>query len=82
MTSQGDRHPEPPPTATFTERLAHRTAIHAGRERCNLRQQTVEPAFGLIKEVLGFRLFRRRGQAKGSLNWTLVTFAHEEEAFA
>jgi hypothetical protein len=68
--------PPPPPEATFTEKLAHRTACRAGRERYKLRQQTIEPAFGVIKEVLGFRRFSLRGLAKVSLEWTLVTLAY------
>lgn len=68
--------PAPPPEATFTARLAHRTATQAGRVRYKLRQQTIEPAFGVIKEVLGFRRFSLRGLAKVSLEWTLVTLAY------
>jgi transposase len=68
--------PPPPPEATFTEKLAHRTACRAGRERYKLRQETIEPAFGVIKEVLGFRRFSLRGLAKVSLEWTLVTLAY------
>jgi hypothetical protein len=33
-------------------------------------KQTVEPVFGIIKEVLGFRRFRLRGKDKASLEWT------------
>ena len=68
--------PAPPPEATFTEKLAHRTATRAGRQRYKLRQQTIEPAFGVVKEVLGFRRFSLRGLAKISLEWTLVTLAY------
>lgn len=68
--------PAPPPEASFTAHLAHRTAIRAGRERYKLRQQTIEPAFGVIKAVLGFRRFSLRGLANVSLEWTLVTLAY------
>jgi transposase len=68
--------PAPPPEATFTARLAHRTATRAGRARYKLRQQTIAPAFGVIKAVLGFRRFSLRGLAKVSLEWTLVTLAY------
>lgn len=37
-----------------------------------LRKQTVEPVFGIIKELMGFRRFRLRGWEKVSLEWTLV----------
>jgi hypothetical protein len=37
-----------------------------------LRKQTVEPAFGIKKEVIGFRRFSLRGHEKVSLEWTMV----------
>jgi multidrug efflux pump subunit AcrA (membrane-fusion protein) len=69
--------PAPPPsTASFAERMRHRTATHAGRQRYKLRQQTVEPVFGIIKAALGFRRFSLRGAAKVALEWTLLTLAY------
>ncbi len=69
--------PAPPqPDAPFLERLAHRVATRAGRARYKLRQQTVEPVFGIIKEALGFRRFSLRGLEQASLEWTLVTLAY------
>ncbi len=50
---------------------------HACRTaRYKLRQQTVEPVFGIIKEALGFRRFSLRGLEKAALEWTLVTLAY------
>ena len=71
-----DDPPAPPPDAPFAERMRHRTATAAGRGRYKLRQQTVEPAFGVIKEVLGFRRFLLRGLSKVSLEWNLVCLAY------
>ena len=68
--------PVPGPDATFTERLRHRTATTAGRALYKLRQQTVEPVFGIIKEAMGFRRFSLRGLAKVSLEWDLVCLAY------
>jgi hypothetical protein len=68
--------PEPGPEAAFTERLRHRTATAAGRALYKLRQQTVEPVFGIIKEAMGFRRFSLRGLAKVSLEWDLVCLAY------
>ena len=69
--------PAPPATgASFAERMRHRVATRAGRARYKLRQQTVEPVFGIIKEALGFRRFHLRGMAKAALEWTLVTLAY------
>lgn len=68
--------PAPPPAAPFAERMRHRTATVAGRALYKLRQQTVEPVFGIIKAVLGFRRFSLRGLAKVSLEWELVCLAY------
>ena len=69
--------PEPPaPDAPWTEQMAHRVATQAGRARYKLRQQTVEPVFGILKSALGFRGFRLRGHAGAALEWTLVTLAY------
>ncbi len=68
--------PEPAVDAPFGERMAHRVATKAGRARYKLRQQTVEPIFGIIKEAMGFRRFSLRGEAKVALEWTLVTLSY------
>ena len=69
--------PEAPgPEASFEEKMIHRVATQAGRARYKLRQQTVEPVFGIIKEAMGFRRFSLRGLAKVSLEWTLVALAY------
>lgn len=76
---QLEKQTDPPPPgegASLIERMAHRLATRAGKARYKLRQQTVEPVFGIIKEALGFRRFSMRGQAKASLEWTLVTLAY------
>lgn len=67
---------EPAPHAPWSEKMAHRVATKAGRARYKLRQQTVEPIFGIIKAVLGFRSFRLRGLAGAATEWTLVTLAY------
>ena len=67
--------PPPPPGALMTEQMKYRTRTATGRARYKLRQQTVEPTFGIIKEVLGFRRFSLRGEANVALEWTLVTLA-------
>jgi len=68
--------PEPPPAgASLREAMRHRLKTTAGRTLYKLRQQTVEPVFGIIKSVLGFRQFRLRGRDKVSLEWTPVCLA-------
>jgi hypothetical protein len=69
--------PAPPAAAaSLIEVMRHRLKTTAGKSLYKLRQQTVEPVFGIIKSVLGFRQFRLRGQAKVALKWTLVCLAY------
>ena len=69
--------PESPAAdASVTEVMRHRLRTTAGKALYKLRQQTVEPVFGIIKAVLGFRQFRLRGREKVSLEWTLVCLAY------
>ena len=74
-----EKQPEPaapPPGASVAEVMRHRLKTTAGKALYKLRQQTVEPAFGIIKAALGFRHFLLRGLEKVSLEWTLVTLAY------
>jgi hypothetical protein len=66
----------PAAEASIAEVMRHRLRTTAGKALYKLRQQTVEPVFGIIKAVLGFRQFRLRGRAKASLEWTLVCLAY------
>lgn len=47
-----------------------------GRRIYRIRKSTVEPVFGIIKEVLGFRQFLLRGMEKVALEWDLVCTAY------
>jgi hypothetical protein len=64
------------PEATAKERMAHRLKTKAGRALYKIRKQTVEPVFGIIKEVMGFRRFRLRDRQKVSLEWKLVCLSY------
>ena len=64
------------PEASAKEIMAHRLQTLAGKALYKLRKQTVEPVFGIIKEVMGFRRFLLRGRAKVSLEWTLVCVSY------
>jgi len=74
--------PLPPDTATATEKMRHRLKTVAGKAKYALRKQTVEPVFGIIKSVMGFRQFLLRGRAKVSLEWTLVALAYNFKRLA
>jgi len=68
--------PVPGAGAGVAEVMKHRLQTAVGKAKYKLRQQTVEPVFGIIKSVMGFRQFRLRGTAKVSLEWTLVCAAY------
>ncbi len=67
--------PAPPADATAVERMAHRLRTPAGRATYAQRKHTVEPVFGIIKSVMGFRQFLTRGLDKVRNEWTLVCLA-------
>jgi hypothetical protein len=76
---QLENHPDPEPPgadASFAQKMKHRTSTAAGRALYKLRQQTVEPVFGIIKQAMGFRRFSMRGLSKVSLEWNLVCLAY------
>jgi len=66
---------EPPAEATAVERMANRLKTRTGRAAYALRKQTVEPVFGIIKSVMGFRQFLTRGLDNVQGEWTLVCLA-------
>jgi len=66
----------PGPEATAKEIMAHRLKAEVGKALYKFRKQTVEPVFGIIKEVMGFRRFLLRGREKVSLEWTLVCVSY------
>jgi transposase len=69
--------PNPPVVgASVSEVMKHRLATAAGKQKYKLRQQTVEPVFGIINSVLGFRRFVLRGLGKVKLEWTLICAAY------
>jgi transposase len=67
--------PELPANPTPVQRMTHRLKTGAGRAAYALRKSTVEPVFGIIKSVLGFRQFLTRGLDNVQGEWTLVCLA-------
>ena len=57
------------------DKMKHRLKTKAGRAAYGQRKQTVEPVFGIIKSVMGFRQFLLRGLANVQNEWTLVCLA-------
>ncbi|MDP4028250.1 MAG: IS1182 family transposase [Gallionella sp.] len=73
-----ERFSEPaalPANATPVEKMKHTLKTQAGKAVYALRKQTVEPVFGIIKSVMGFRQFMLRGLEKVGHEWMLVCLA-------
>jgi len=62
--------------ATAQERMAAKVRTPAGRALYARRKVIVEPVFGQIKEVRGFRRFLLRGLANIRGEWRLVCLTH------
>jgi transposase len=68
--------PEPlPDNADAVSRMKHRLKTAAGKAIYAIRKSTVEPAFGVIKAVMGFDRFSLRGCTAVSGEWDLVCIA-------
>jgi transposase len=64
-----------PVTEDPVVQMKHQLATQSGRALYALRKQTVEPVFGIIKQVMGLRQFSMRGLDKVTGEWTLATLA-------
>ena len=73
-----DRFREPlplPDNADAVTRMKHRLRTQAGKKLYAKRKSTVEPVFGIIKAVMGFRQFLLRGFVSAQGEWDLVCIA-------
>ena len=76
-----DFRPEPPPKpakeprAEWIKAMRERMELPENRAHCRLRRHAVEPAFGIVKQAMGFRQFPLRGVEKVEGEWKLVTLA-------
>ncbi|WP_020494376.1 IS1182 family transposase [Verrucomicrobium sp. 3C] len=76
-----DRRREKPVayTAPWRRKMIEKLASPESRRLYARRKQTVEPVFGIIKSVMGFRAFRLRGQAKVQGEWSLACLAYNSK---
>ena len=65
-----------PDNPTPLERMKHRLHTPEGKALYALRKSTIEPIFGIIKQVMGFRQFLLRGLEKVEGEWGLVCLAY------
>lgn len=66
----------PPDDATAIEAMEHRLRTADGSTLYAMRQHTVEPVFGDVKHLRGFRRFTRRGLRAVDAEWKLQMAAH------
>ncbi|MGZ4976340.1 MAG: IS1182 family transposase [Methylobacter sp.] len=64
-----------PETVDPLVKMAWKLQTQSGRALYGKRKSTVEPVFGIIKQVLGFRQFSLRGLDAVTGEWKLVTMA-------
>lgn len=78
-------HNKPPPAAprgriakktTKTQRMARKLKTIKGRTTYSKRKHIVEPVFGQIKEVRGFRRFSLRGLQNVAAEWSFICLTH------
>lgn len=73
-----ERFTEPPPlpdNSNAVETMKHRLKTRSGRKLYGKRKSTIEPVFGIIKSVMGFRQYLLRGFESVQGEWTLVCLA-------
>ena len=68
--------PDSPENPTPMEAMHYRMKTREGKQFYALRKSTVEPVFGVIKEVMGFRHFMLRSLEKVQGEWALVCLAY------
>ncbi len=56
-------------------KMKHRMATLEGKKLYAKRKSTVEPVFGIVKHVMGFRQFLLRGHKAVQGEWNLVCIA-------
>lgn len=75
LDRQLETAPELPAHPSALEKMRHRRATTEGRAIYAKRKCTVEPVFGIIKQVMRFRQFMVRGLKQVKAEWGLVCLA-------
>jgi hypothetical protein len=65
-----------PANLNAKQKMARKLETKRGKDIYNKRKETVEPVFGIIKSVIGFRQFMMRGIEKVNTEWLLVRVAY------
>lgn len=72
---EGKQAERPKKEQPLTAAMRRKLATKRGRARYRMRKAIVEPVFGWVKRVLGFRAFSLRGLRKVAGEWSLVCLA-------
>jgi transposase len=67
---------EPLENMSAKEKMAKKLKTEEGKKIYKKRKETVEPVFGIIKHVMGFRQFMLRGIDNVNTEWSLVRVAY------
>ena len=67
--------PDKAPVSTL-DGMKQKLKSKEGKEKYKKRKQTVEPVFGIIKEIMGFRRFSLRGENQTDNEWSLICCAY------
>ena len=70
------REPSAEVTETPKEAMSRKLRTPSGRTLYAARKHIVEPVFGQIKRIRGFRKFLRRGLERVSAEWQLICLTH------
>ena len=73
---QAPAGPAPSRQGPWSERMRQKLRTPTGRAIYARRKAIVEPVFGQIKDVRGFRRFLLRGFAKVDAEWSLICLTH------
>ena len=71
-----DAKPPPEPKAPWRIAMKEKLETEEAKAKYKRRKYTVEPVFGIIKNVLGFTRFSLRGLENVKTEWLLVTLAY------
>lgn len=71
-----EQTPEKEPKAEWLKDMKAKMQEEDNRKAYRLRKQTVEPVFGIIKHVMGFRQFLLRSEEKVTGEWQLLALAY------
>ena len=74
QVSEPDSQTETP--VSTKEKMKHKLRTQDGRAVYRMRKAIVEPVFGQIKDVRGFRQFSFRGLEAVECEWALICLTH------